>query len=100
MATGKCNRGILRLATVEIIRRAGKKVESGIGVSVQRSPGPSGFTLTELLVVIGIMSVLVGILIAAAQKARDAANRAACANRLRQIGFALINYHDGSQVFP
>jgi len=65
-----------------------------------RSSPHRAFTLVELLVVIAIIGILIALLLPAVQAAREAARRAQCTNHLKQIGIALLNYHEAAKTFP
>lgn len=71
-----------------------------IKLAMYTNKNKTGFTLVELLVVIAIIGILIGMLLPAVQQVREAARRTQCANNMRQMGLAALNYESAHMEFP
>src|SRR5262245_1458419 len=99
--TGRCNFGTRARSMIEfafILQGASR--QDGLLMSPSPRRRRTGFTLIELLVVIAIIAVLIGLILPAIMKIREAANQAQCKSNVRQITLAFINLHGDRESLP
>ena len=90
----------MRNITSSIRRSAARRERVPLKIKADETLAREGFTLVELLVVIAIIGTLVGLLLPAVQNARESARRTHCGSNLRQVGLALLAFHDAKRSFP